>query len=305
MREDMDKRQISYQSVQELVETAENDGVTIGQVVLADQAAQLEQSPDALFTRMAERLQVMRQAAEDGLRATERSPSGLSGGAAARLQAALDENRTIAGPLLARMLARALAVSEVNARMGRIVAAPTAGSCGILPAVILTFAEEKALDERTAVLGLWTASGIGMVIANQASLSGAEGGCQAECGSAAAMAAAAAVEMLGGSPRQAAEACAIALKSVLGLVCDPVAGLVEVPCIKRNASGAANALVAAELALAGIASAIPADEVIAAMRSVGDQLPASLRETAAGGLAATPTGREIARRLADAVRVTE
>ncbi|MDD4139537.1 MAG: L-serine ammonia-lyase, iron-sulfur-dependent, subunit alpha [Clostridiaceae bacterium] len=301
----MDKRQISYQSVQELVETAENDGVTIGQVVLADQAAQLEQSPDALFTRMAERLQVMRQAAEDGLRATERSPSGLSGGAAARLQAALDENRTIAGPLLARMLARALAVSEVNARMGRIVAAPTAGSCGILPAVILTFAEEKALDERTAVLGLWTASGIGMVIANQASLSGAEGGCQAECGSAAAMAAAAAVEMLGGSPRQAAEACAIALKSVLGLVCDPVAGLVEVPCIKRNASGAANALVAAELALAGIASAIPADEVIAAMRSVGDQLPASLRETAAGGLAATPTGREIARRLADAVRVTE
>ena len=301
----MDKRQISYQSVQELVETAENDGVTIGQVVLADQAAQLEQSPDALFTRMAERLQVMRQAAEDGLRATERSPSGLSGGAAARLQAALDENRTIAGPLLARMLARALAVSEVNARMGRIVAAPTAGSCGILPAVILTFAEEKALDERMAVLGLWTASGIGMVIANQASLSGAEGGCQAECGSAAAMAAAAAVEMLGGSPRQAAEACAIALKTVLGLVCDPVAGLVEVPCIKRNASGAANALVAAELALAGIASAIPADEVIAAMRSVGDQLPASLRETAAGGLAATPTGREIARRLADAVRVTE
>jgi len=301
----MDKRQISYQSVQELVETAENDGVTIGQVVLADQAAQLEQSPDALFTRMAERLQVMRQAAEDGLRATERSPSGLSGGAAARLQAALDENRTIAGPLLARMLARALAVSEVNARMGRIVAAPTAGSCGILPAVILTLAEEKALDERMAVLGLWTASGIGMVIANQASLSGAEGGCQAECGSAAAMAAAAAVEMLGGSPRQAAEACAIALKSVLGLVCDPVAGLVEVPCIKRNASGAANALVAAELALAGIASAIPADEVIAAMRSVGDQLPASLRETAAGGLAATPTGREIARRLADAVRVTE
>jgi len=301
----MDKRQISYQSVQELVEAAENDGVTIGQVVLADQAAQLEQPPDTLFERMAGRLQVMRQAAEEGLNASECSPSGLSGGAAAKLQAALDENRTIAGPLLARTLARALAVSEVNARMGRIVAAPTAGSCGILPAVILTLAEEKALDERTAVLGLWTASGIGMVIANQASLSGAEGGCQAECGSAAAMAAAAAVEMLGGSPRQAAEACAIALKSVLGLVCDPVAGLVEVPCIKRNASGAANALVAAELALAGIASAIPADEVIAAMRSVGDQLPASLRETAAGGLAATPTGRDIARRLADAVRVTE
>jgi|LSQX01.1.fsa_nt_gb L-serine dehydratase len=301
----MDIAQISYQSVQELVEAAEKTGVTIGQIVLADQAVQLEQAPDALFLRMADRLRVMRQAADEGLRSPERSPSGLSGGAAVKLQAALDEKRTIAGPLLARLLARALAVSEVNARMGRIVAAPTAGSCGILPAVILTLAEEKGLDERAAVLGLWTASGIGMVIASQASLSGAEGGCQAECGSAAAMAAAAAVEMLGGSPRQAAEACAIALKAVLGLVCDPVAGLVEVPCIKRNASGAANALVAAELALAGITSAIPADEVIAAMRAVGSQMPASLRETAAGGLAATPTGREIARRLADAVRVTD
>lgn len=301
----MDIAQISYQSVQELVEAAEKTGVTIGQIVLADQAVQLEQAPDALFLRMADRLRVMHQAADEGLRSPERSPSGLSGGAAVKLQAALDEKRTIAGPLLARLLARALAVSEVNARMGRIVAAPTAGSCGILPAVILTLAEEKGLDERAAVLGLWTASGIGMVIASQASLSGAEGGCQAECGSAAAMAAAAAVEMLGGSPRQAAEACAIALKAVLGLVCDPVAGLVEVPCIKRNASGAANALVAAELALAGITSAIPADEVIAAMRAVGSQMPASLRETAAGGLAATPTGREIARRLADAVRVTD
>lgn len=301
----MDIAKISYQSVQELVEAAEKTGVTIGQIVLADQAVQLEQAPDALFLRMADRLRVMHQAADKGLRSPERSPSGLSGGAAVKLQAALDEKRTIAGPLLARLLARALAVSEVNARMGRIVAAPTAGSCGILPAVILTLAEEKGLDERAAVLGLWTASGIGMVIASQASLSGAEGGCQAECGSAAAMAAAAAVEMLGGSPRQAAEACAIALKAVLGLVCDPVAGLVEVPCIKRNASGAANALVAAELALAGITSAIPADEVIAAMRAVGSQMPASLRETAAGGLAATPTGREIARRLADAVRVTD
>ena len=301
----MDIAQISYQSVQELVEAAEKTGVTIGQIVLADQAVQLEQAPDALFLRMADRLRVMRQAADEGLRSPERSPSGLSGGAAVKLQAALDEKRTIAGPLLARLLARALAVSEVNARMGRIVAAPTAGSCGILPAVILTLAEEKGLDERAAVLGLWTASGIGMVIASQASLSGAEGGCQAECGSAAAMAAAAAVEMLGGSPRQAAEACAIALKAVLGLVCDPVAGLVEVPCIKRNARGAANALVAAELALAGITSAIPADEVIAAMRAVGSQRPSSLRETAAGGLAATPTGREIARRLADAVRVTD
>ncbi len=177
--------------------------------------------------------------------------------------------------------------------MGRIVAAPTAGSCGILPAALLTMQAEKNIPERDCVMSLFTASAVGMVIANNASLAGAQGGCQAECGSAAAMAAAAIVELAGGTPHMVEHAIAIAIKNILGLVCDPVAGLVEIPCIKRNASGVAGAFVAAELALAGIESAIPADEVIWTMKKVGDAMSSSLKETAEGGLAATPTGRRL------------
>ena len=182
---------------------------------------------------------------------------------------------------------------EFNAAMGRIVAAPTAGSCGILPAALLTMQAEKQIPERDCVMSLFTASAVGMVIANNASLAGAQGGCQAECGSAAAMAAAAIVELAGGTPKMAEHAIAIAIKNILGLVCDPVAGLVEIPCIKRNASGVAGAFVAAELALAGIESAIPADEVIWTMKKVGDAMSSTLKETAEGGLAATPTGRRL------------
>ena len=189
-------------------------------------------------------------------------------------------------------LYRALAVSELNAAMGRVVAAPTAGSCGILPAAVLTM-QEKGCSEHDCVMALFTASAVGMVITTSASVAGAQGGCQAECGSAAAMAAAAIVELAGGTPRQAADAVAMALKNILGLVCDPVAGLVEIPCIKRNASGVAGAFVAAELALAGIESAIPADEVIVAMKKVGDAMSPALKETAEGGLAATPTARRL------------
>ena len=196
------------------------------------------------------------------------------------------------GGVLGGALYRALAVSELNAAMGRVVAAPTAGSCGILPAAVLTM-QEKGCSERDCVMALFTASAVGMVITANASVAGAQGGCQAECGSAAAMAAAAIVELAGGSPRQAAHAVAIALKNILGLVCDPVAGLVEIPCIKRNASGVAGAFVAAELALAGIESAIPADEVIVAMKKVGDAMSPALKETAEGGLAATPTARRL------------
>ncbi|MBP8866360.1 MAG: L-serine ammonia-lyase, iron-sulfur-dependent, subunit alpha, partial [Acetobacterium sp.] len=162
---------------------------------------------------------------------------------------------------------------------------------------LLTLQGENDLSEERVVMSLFTAAGLGMVIARKASISGAEGGCQAECGSAAAMAAAAAVELMGGTPQMCAHACAMALKSVLGLVCDPVAGLVEVPCVKRNASGAANALIAAEMALAGIESTIPVDEVIGAMKAIGDAMPKSLKETAEGGLAATPTAKKIAREI--------
>lgn len=287
---------ITYKSVQELVDKALETGKSISELVLSDQSLQLETTEEDLYRKMKENFEIMKQSIEEGLKCG-RSPSGLSGGAARKLRLAVNSGQNIGDRIFSETLVKALAVAEYNASMGKIVAAPTAGSCGIIPAVLVTITEEKGLSEDSVVKSLFTAAGIGMVIANRASISGAEGGCQAECGSASAMAAAAAVELLGGSPYQAANACAIALKNTLGLVCDPVAGLVEIPCIKRNAMGAANALVAAELALAGIESAIPADEVIDAMKSVGELMPESLKETAKGGLAATPSAKRIARQL--------
>ena len=288
---------ISYDSIQELVDKAKKKGKRISELVLEDQARQMEQSQDELFEQMRASLQVMAEAAAKGLSAVSKSASGLSGGDANKMRRAVEAGRTLSGKVLSEILAKALAIAEVNACMGRIVAAPTAGSCGIIPAVLLTLQEENDLTEERVVMSLFTAAGLGMVIARKASISGAEGGCQAECGSAAAMAAAAAVELMGGTPQMCAHACAMALKSVLGLVCDPVAGLVEVPCVKRNASGAANALIAAEMALAGIESTIPVDEVIGAMKAIGDAMPKSLKETAEGGLADTPTAKKIAREI--------
>lgn len=279
----------TYESVQEIVNKAADAGKNISDLVLTDQAGNLEVSAESLYEKMAVDFQVMREAVQAGLSQPARSNSGMCGGDAYKLRQNIEKGRAISGPVLSRAIMRALAVAEVNAGMGKIVAAPTAGSCGVLPAVLLTVMEEKRIPEKKAVMGLFTAAGIGMVIARQASISGAEGGCQAEVGSASAMAAAALVEMMGGTPREAAHACAIALKNVLGLVCDPVAGLVESPCIKRNAMGAANALTAAEMALAGIESIIPVDEVIGAMKSIGDLMTPALKETAEGGLAATPT----------------
>ncbi|WP_373484619.1 L-serine ammonia-lyase, iron-sulfur-dependent, subunit alpha [Acetobacterium malicum] len=286
---------ISYDSIQELVDKAKKKGKLISELVLEDQAMQMEQSQEELFELMRASLQVMAEAAAKGLTAVSKSASGLSGGDANKMRQSVDAGRSLSGKVLSETLAKALAIAEVNACMGRSVAAPTAGSCGIIPAVLLTLKEENDLPEERVVMSLFTAAGLGMVIAKKASISGAEGGCQAECGSAAAMAAAAAVELMGGTPQMSAHACAMALKSVLGLVCDPVAGLVEVPCVKRNASGAANALIAAEMALAGIESTIPVDEVIGAMKAIGDAMPKSLKETAEGGLADTPTAKKIAR----------
>ena len=186
-----------------------------------------------------------------------------------------------------------MAVAGCNAAMGRIVAAPTAGSCGILPGCLVSLYEERGFSERDVVMAMFTAGAFGMVIAARAGIAGAQGGCQAECGSAAAMAAAALTELMGGTPEQCADACAIAVASQLGLVCDPVAGLVEIPCIKRNVSGLMIAFSSADLALAGVRPKIPADECIDAMRAVGEALPAALKETAEGGLAATPTGQRL------------
>jgi len=245
---------------------------------------------------MAARLQVMREAAKRGTEAPVASRSGLTGGDGHRLWQAIEAGGTILDTT-AKAVARAIAVAEVNAAMGRIVAAPTAGASGVIPGVLLTVAEKLGASDERLIEALWVAGLVGQVIQQKQPLSGAQGGCQAECGAAAAMAAAGVCYLAGGDGATCFEAVAIALKNQLGLVCDPVAGLVEVPCIKRNAGSVGVALVAAEMALAGVRSVIPPDEVVSAMRDVGRALPTSLRETGEGGLAATPSGRRIAREL--------
>ena len=289
--------QLSYATIAGLVQAAQQEGVPLSHLVLADQAQQMERSPQELWEQMDQSLAVMEDSARQGMRPDIRSTSGLTGGDAAKMEHYALQGKPLSGGLFARALARALAVSEYNASMGRIVAAPTAGSCGILPAAVLTMLQDRDISREACVYSLFTAAAVGMVIAQNACIAGAQGGCQAECGSASAMAAAALVELAGGTPDMCAQAVAIALKNILGLVCDPVAGLMEIPCIKRNASGVAGAFTAADMALAGIKSAIPADEVILAMKRVGDAMPAALRETAEGGLAATPTGRRLHRQV--------
>ncbi len=288
---------LKYLSIAELVDQATAQGKRISQIVLRDQAEQMDTEPQVLFRKMRENYHVMQESIQKGADPDIKSTSGLTGGDAWKLYSVYEKKKSLTGSFMAGAMWRALAVSELNAAMGRIVAAPTAGSCGILPAAIVTMQEEYSLDEYDCVMALFTASAVGMVIGNNASLAGASGGCQAECGSASAMAAAAIVELAGGTPQMSGEACAIAIKNILGLVCDPVAGLVEIPCIKRNAGGVTTAFMAAELALAGITSHIPADETILAMKRIGDTMPASLRETAEGGLAMTPTGQALNTRV--------
>ncbi len=287
---------LEYDSIAAICEAAEQQQVTISALVLSDQAEQTEMPEEALYERMKNSLYVMQEAVREGKNPNLRSTSGLTGGDAARMEA-YAAGGGITGTFLNHAMARAVAVSEYNAAMGRIVASPTAGSCGILPGTVVTMLEEGRCDEHAAVMALFTAGAIGMVIAQKASIAGAQGGCQAECGSASAMAAAALVELAGGTPAQAAHACAMAIKNQLGLVCDPVAGLVEIPCIKRNVSGAAIAFTSAEMALAGVKSRIPVDECVLAMRQVGDMLPCSLKETSKAGLAATPTGLRLKRQV--------
>ncbi len=280
-------------SISLMTRAARKTGRPISALVLMQQAQQLEQSEEEVYETMRQSYVVMAESVEAGKAAGVRSTSGLSGGDAFRMEQARLAGNTLCGDLFTGALTRALAVSEWNAAMGRIVAAPTAGSCGILPAAVLSLQEARGLPERDCVMSLFTASAVGLIIARNACIAGAEGGCQAECGSASAMAAAALVELCGGAPEMIDSAVSIALGNTLGLVCDPVAGLVEIPCIHRNAAGVAGALVAAQLALAGIQSPIPADEAILAMKRVGDAMPSSLKETAEGGLAATPTGRKL------------
>lgn len=286
---------VQFQTGIELLALCEEHSIPISEAMILREMHNSELSREDVCAEMRRNLIVMRESVENGLRG-KRSISGLSGGDAARLHQ-YAEASPLLGSSAAHAAAAAMAVVEINAAMGRIVAAPTAGASGILPGVLFSVAQERGFEEHAIEQVLFTAGAVGGIIASNATIAGADGGCQAETGAAASMAAAALVELCGGTPVMALHAAAIALKNVLGLVCDPVAGLVECPCIKRNALGAINALLAADLALAGVCSMIPFDEVIHAMRAVGIAMRPELRETAMGGLAATPTGRAIAQKL--------
>ena len=282
-----------YRSLAEAIHDAEEQNKPLSQIALERESKDQGRPIEEIRSAMRRALEVMRGAIGDGMTGNLKSASGLVGGDAAKLF------NYATGPLadtaFSDILARALAVQEVNAAMGVIVAAPTAGGAGTLPAVLTGLAKAKAISDDKVVEALATAGLVGAVIADRASLSGAEGGCQAETGAGAAMAAAAATEMLGGSPAQAGHAVALTMQGMLGLVCDPLGGLVELPCVFRNATGAAIALAGIEMALAGITFAIPADEVIDVMGEIGREMDVRYRETAGGGLAATPTGRKLAR----------
>lgn len=246
------------------------------------------QPASTLREMMLGRIQVMRESLAKGLETPQNSRSGYIKGGAYQLNQMYRQSQYLLSPAFTKLIAYAMSIPEVNACMGKIVAAPTAGSSGVLPAVILTIAEEHQIPDTTIVSAFFTAGGIGMAIEKLATISGAQGGCQAEVGSASAMAAGAVVEMLGGTPEQCGHAVAFALKNLMGLICDPVAGLVEIPCVKRNALGAVNAVAAAEMALAGLTSLFSADQVIETMGKVGKRLPEEFRETAKGGIAALP-----------------
>ncbi|QDP40141.1 L-serine ammonia-lyase, iron-sulfur-dependent, subunit alpha [Radiobacillus deserti] len=285
-----------FRNVAELVEIAETEGLLISEVMIRQEMDVRDATREEVMSQMERNLEVMENAVEDGLKGVK-SVSGLTGGDAVLLQNYMKNHEPLSGTLLLDAVSKAVATNEVNAAMGTICATPTAGSAGCVPGTLFAVKNRLNPTREQMVRYLFTAGAFGYVVANNSFISGAAGGCQAEVGSAAAMAAAAIVEMAGGTPQQSAEAFAITLKNMLGLVCDPVAGLVEVPCVKRNAAGASNAIVSADMALAGVTSRIPCDEVIGAMYRIGKSMPSALRETAEGGLAATPTGRAIASRI--------
>lgn len=281
---------LQYDSIKELVNAAGSG--KISDIVLKDQAKFMELEPEELFSKMEKSFDVMCEAVKHGQEENMRSMSGLTGGEGFKMKMYSDlKNGGISGTFMTKAMSMALAVAGYNASMGKIVASPTAGSCGIMPGCLVSLYDDKRASKNDIVMSMFTSGAFGMVIAKNASIAGAQGGCQAECGSASGMAAAALVELMGGTPEQCADACAIAIANQLGLVCDPVAGLVEIPCIKRNVSGVMIAFSSADMALAGIKTYIPVDECIDAMKNVGDAIQPALKETALGGLASTPTGK--------------
>lgn len=282
--------EVLFRNVRELVERATKENKLISEVMIEQEIMITDRSREDIMAQMDRNLTVMEEAVEKGLQGVH-STSGLTGGDAVLLQKYLKKGNTLTGELMLDAVSKAVATNEVNAAMGTICATPTAGSAGVVPGTLFAVKNKLNPTREQMIRYLFTSGAFGFIVANNASISGAEGGCQAEVGSASGMAAAAIVEMAGGSPAQCAEAFAITLKNMLGLVCDPVAGLVEVPCVKRNAMGASNSLVAADMALAGVTSRIPCDEVIDAMYRIGQSMPSTLKETGLGGLAATPTGK--------------
>lgn len=291
-----------FRNVAELVELAITQNKKISEIMIEQEVTVTGRSREEVLAFMDRNLTVMEEAVERGIKGVT-SHSGLTGGDAVLLQKYIEKGNFLSGKTVLDAVSKAVATNEVNAAMGTICATPTAGSAGVVPGTLFAVRDKLNPTREQMISFLFTAGAFGFVVANNASISGAAGGCQAEVGSASGMAAAAIVEMAGGTPGQCAEAMAITLKNMLGLVCDPVAGLVEVPCVKRNAMGAANAMVAADMALAGITSRIPCDEVIDAMFKIGQSMPTALKETAQGGLAATPTGRELEAKIFGIPRV--
>lgn len=286
-----------FYTIKELVNQADQEfGGNVAELMIATEIEMAGRSREDIITIMSRNLEVMKESVQKGLTPTK-SISGLTGGDALKMEHYIQEGKTLADTTVLTAVRNAMAVNELNAKMGLVCATPTAGSAGCLPAVLATAIDKLNLSEKEQLEFLFTAGAFGLVIGNNASISGAEGGCQAEVGSASAMSAAALVKAAGGTAHQASQAIAFVIKNLLGLICDPVAGLVEVPCVKRNALGASFALVAADMALADIESQIPVDEVIDAMYQVGSAMPTAFRETAEGGLAATPTGRRYSKEI--------
>lgn len=283
---------MEFKSGKELLDLCSREGCSISQVMLRRECLLGETTADQVKRRMMRVLEIMRQSAAQPLKTPQRSMGGLIGGEAKRLSTHAAKKKDICGPVLQSAITYAMAVLEVNASMGLIVAAPTAGSSGVVPGLLLALQEHYHISDDRLLEGLFNAGAVGYLAMRNATVAGAVGGCQAEVGVAAAMAASAAVELMGGSPNRCLDAASTVLMNMLGLVCDPVGGLVEYPCQSRNAAGVANALVAAELALSGVPQLIPFDEMLDAMYAVGRRLPAELRETALGGCAATPSACE-------------
>lgn len=281
---------MDFNNAAELIELCKKENKPISSIMHLREIVCGELNADEIEKKMKKSLDIMRNSAHEPLHNIVTSMGGMIGGEASKLEKRRKDGKSICGNVLTKALIYSQAVLEVNASMGVIVAAPTAGSAGVVPAVLFALEEEFNLSEKTVLSGLFTAGAIGCLLMKNASVSGAEAGCQAEIGSASAMASAAAVEMMGGTPEQCLDAAAITISNMLGLVCDPIAGLVEMPCQSRNAAGASNALTCAEMALAGIKAAVPFDEISQAMYRVGKNLPPELRETALGGCASTPTG---------------